>query len=638
MAERGDGRSLVQSKVVQAPAPPPPSEQVAGSVLAPPTGPYEARPGQQFVFWMATIADTITPWGTDVVARDKQLRSFFPQEPFLAGAVYTVCISNAAFKWRVVGPKATAGAVQEMLHHAQLGAGWQSFITRLSLDLATQDNGAFIEVIRQGDSPSAPVLGIQVLDAAQCIRTGVPDTPVIYLDAKGRQHLMKWYQVIALSEFPSTIESMFGVQYSAITRVLRAAQVLRDYSLYKGEKIGGRFTEAVHVIGGVAQKHIDDIINRQKESADNEGLVRYMMPVIVGSLDPQAEPRVVTLNLKSLPEGFDLDKELKWYIASLGLGLGRDYQDFAPLSSGNLGTAEQSTVLHMKARGKGPAHFMGTLEQAFNFYGVMPRTVTFEFEEQDSQEDKVEAEISKERFEAWKIGIDSGVLTPEVAQMMAFEAGEINEEQNAALTLQRQEAQAQADAIAGGEAGGAVIPEGDETLEEGEPADTDGAIDVNLDEGEPSDKARRWLTRWLPWVKDREPDDFDVLMGAARRAGLQLKASAEARARAAYKAGQSDAAVQALRVAAKALEDSADQAPVILVQPSPVAIENVVPAAAAAPITFAPQVVVEQPATTLRAELTMPDVVEETTVIRERQDDPSSPIRKLVKRIMRGGK
>ena len=626
MADGNDGNT----RLIQAPAPPPPTDVVAASVVAPPVNVFEARAGSPFVFWMASIADTVMPWGQDVVRRDKQLRDFWPQEPFLAGAIYTVCISNAAFKWRVVGPKATAGAVQTMLHHAQLGEGWQSFITRLSLDLLTSDNGTFIEVIRAGDSPSAPVMGIQVLDSAQCVRTGVPDTPVIYTDRQGRMHKMRWYQVIALSEFPSTIESMYGVQYSAVTRVLRAAQVLRDYSLYKGEKIGGRFTEAIHVIGGVAQKHIDDIINRQKEQADNEGLVRYMMPVIVGSLDPQAEPRVVTLNLKSLPEGFDLDKELKWYIASLGLGLGRDYQDFAPLSSGNLGTAEQSTVLHMKARGKGPGHFMGTLEQAFNFYGVMPRTVTFEFEEQDIQEDKAEAEVSKSRWEAWKVGIDSGTLSPRVVASMAFEAGELNEEQFALVTADLDAAESQAEEAA------ANLPAADDTLEEGEPVDTDaGVTDVNLQEGEPEatpSKARRWLARKMPWVKSREPDDFDFLMGAARHAAEKMRRQAQERETMAYKAGQSDAAVRSLQVAAKALAESADQAPVILVQPAEVHIQA---AAAAAPITFSPEIHVEQPATTLKAELTMPDVVEETTVVRERPDDPTSPIRKLIKRITR---
>jgi len=219
MADGNDGNT----RLIQAPAPPPPTDVVAASVVAPPTNVFEARAGSPFVFWMASVADTVMPWGQDVVRRDKQLRDFWTQEPFLAGAIYTVCISNAAFKWRVVGPKATAGAVQNMLHHAQLGEGWHSFITRLSLDLLTQDNATFIEVIRAGDSPSAPVLGIQVLDSAQCVRTGVPDTPVIYTDRQGRMHKMRWYQVIPFSEFPSTIESMYGVQYSAVTRVLRAA-------------------------------------------------------------------------------------------------------------------------------------------------------------------------------------------------------------------------------------------------------------------------------------------------------------------------------------------------------------------------------------------------------------------------------
>src|SRR3990167_9587017 len=245
----------------------------------------------------------------------------------------------------------------------------------------------------------------------------------------------------------------------------------------------------------------------------------------------------------------------------------------------------------MKARGKGPGHFMGTLEQAFNFYGVMPRTVTFEFEEQDIQEDGAEAEVSKGRWEAWKIGIDSGTLTPEVVQMMAFEAGEINEEQNAMLLEQRAEAAAQAGTPLD-------VPAGDETLEEGEPVDTDsGASDVDLQE--------------------REPTDLDFLIAATKQAAERLQREAQEREGMAYKAGQSDAAVRSLQMAAKALAESADQAPVILVQPAEVHVQA---AAAAAPITFAPEIHVEQPATTLKAELSLPDVVEETTVVRERPD------------------
>ena len=136
----------------------------------------------------------------------------------------------------------------------------------------------------------------------------------------------------------------------------------------------------------------------------------------------------------------------------------------------------------------------------------------------------------------------------------------------------------------------------------------------------------------MPWVKGREPTDLDFLIGATKQAAERLQREAQEREGMAYKAGQSDAAVRSLQMAAKALAESADQAPVILVQPGEVHVQA---AAAAAPINFAPEIHVEQPAMTLKAELSLPDVVEETTVVRERPDDPTSPIRKLIKRITR---
>ena len=198
--------------------------------------------------------------------------------------------------------------------------------------------------------------------------------------------------------------------------------------IYRGEKAGGRFGEAVHVLGGVAQSDIDDVIARSQEGADNQGLVRYLQPMILGSLDPNTKPEVATLELRSLPESFNLDDELRWYIASLALGFGRDYQEFAPLPGGGLGTSQQSYIMHLKSRGKGPATFMNVLETAFNFHGVMPKSVQFEYLEQDIEEEKLVADTKKTRAEERKARIESFEITPEVARQIARDDGDLKEE------------------------------------------------------------------------------------------------------------------------------------------------------------------------------------------------------------------
>jgi hypothetical protein len=396
---------------------------------------FQTWPGVYGVLTMqlASVADDIVPWGRSPWKRDQQLREFWPTENILAGALYSICARNAALDWKIDGPPRTAAAVQDMLHSANLGKGWIDFATRLTLDLATQDNGAFIELIREGDSPTAAVIGLNDLDAARCLRTGDPNVPVVYTDRIGYRHLMKWYQVVSITEMPSPIETMNGMQYSALTRILRAAQVLRDISVYQREKIGARGPTSIHLVSGVAQARIEDQINKEAEKGDNQGLMRYLQPTILASLDPAAGVTHVEIPIKSLPDGFDEDKALKWYISTLALGFGRDYQDFAPLPGGGLGTSNQSQILHEKSQGKGPALHIKILEHIFNFQGVLPSTCSWRVDEEDLATDLDKAKVRTEEAAETKIMIDSGVWTPKFVRQMQVDSGRITDEQLAML-------------------------------------------------------------------------------------------------------------------------------------------------------------------------------------------------------------
>lgn len=411
-------------KDVNTPAPPPPKQILTRSVEKPPVN-IEAGPGggNTFTFWLASIADTFEPWGRNYFQRDKDLRDFFHTETYLSGAVYSSVISNSQLEWTLDGPEQTTEAVHELLNQANMGKGWSHFTKQLSLDIYSQDNGGFVEIVRLSNSPAAAVIGIKTLDAARCQRTGDLNFPVIYTDNQGGRHKMPWYSVITFEEYPSNIETMYGLQYCAVTRALRAAQILRDYAIYKGEKAGGRFAEAIHVVGGVSSQDLKDVQARAGEEGDNAGLARYLGPLVIGSLDPETNPSVATLDLKSLPDSFNLDQEMKWYIASLALAFGRDYQDFAPLSTGNLGTGQQSETLHKKAMQKASSAFMSMIEQAFNFYGVMPQTVTFEFHEEDLETDQAKADIAETWSTTFKNMAEAGVILPPIARQMLQDEG-----------------------------------------------------------------------------------------------------------------------------------------------------------------------------------------------------------------------
>ncbi len=98
------------------------------------------------VFMFAQKADECPEWWTP--HRDYYLRKFWPTEPFLASTIYSIAARNAAFRYEFQGPEKDVEYCQELFAQAEMGAGWHAMILKVTVDLLTQDNGAFIEVIR----------------------------------------------------------------------------------------------------------------------------------------------------------------------------------------------------------------------------------------------------------------------------------------------------------------------------------------------------------------------------------------------------------------------------------------------------------------------------------------------------------
>lgn len=387
--------------------------------------PSPSESGGNLIIRMSGIADTIPAWGENQNARDAQLRAFWPTEPMIASAISSTVMRYAAFGWTLNGGPRTVEIVRRVLHSVEMGKGWIPFIEKVLLDYFTQDNGGFIEMVRTEDSEDAPVISMNHLDSGQCRLTGDPVTPVYYTDRKGNTHALKYYQVAHIVDMPSPIERYYGQQYCALTRMLAAAQVARDILQYKSEKLSGRYHRSIHLVSGVQTKTINDALEEQRLIFDARGTVRYIQPAIIASLDPTARVSHAQVDLAGLPDGFDEEVANRWYINQIALALGSDYQDFAPLPGGNLGTSTQSEVLHLKSKGKGPALFMHLLEQHFNMHGVMPRNVTFQFGEQDVTENLERAKLQMIRAQTRAMQISSGEIDAKMARQIAVDQGDL---------------------------------------------------------------------------------------------------------------------------------------------------------------------------------------------------------------------
>lgn len=386
-----------------------------------------ARPPlmNDFVMYYATAADEMPRWGVAPTERDKALRKFWYTEPYLASAVFSTAARYASYQYHVHGPAKQVARYQDMLAMSDQGGGWHRLILKHLIDEFTQDNGAFMETVRLENNDTSPVVQLNHLDAGRCYRTGLLKEPVVYYDNHDIGHVLKHYQVAEFTEMPSPEERARGLQFCTVTRMLRAAQIMRDVNQYMYEKIGGRRQRAIHLVSGVGRATIAEAIAQAQGTADQENAVRYMDPVVVAAIDPTAKVAKETIELASLPDSFNEETRFRWYIACMALAFGGDYQDFAPLPGGNLGTAQQSEVLDRKARGKGPGLFQSQITQKFNFHGIMPRTCRFSFGDAFSDETAADAQAAKTRAEERKIRIESGEITPAIARQIAVDAGDL---------------------------------------------------------------------------------------------------------------------------------------------------------------------------------------------------------------------
>jgi hypothetical protein len=249
---------------------------------------------------------------------------------------------------------------------------------------------------------------------------------VIYQDRRGAFHELMAWQVMALADMPSPIEEMHEVGFSFVSRVFRSAQTVRDWIIYREEKISGRFARAVHLTNISAQA-ISDAIAQAGAYADERGLTRYSQPIIADTLDPSGRPYHTTIPLAELPEGWDEDTMMRWYVALIALAAGEHYSFFAPMPGRRLGSAREVEVQERQARGKSSRLFMDMITDMFTNAGVFPSDCLFVFKDKDPDEQKQKDDGAFRRAETRRRRIESGEITPAIARQIALDEGDLKE-------------------------------------------------------------------------------------------------------------------------------------------------------------------------------------------------------------------
>lgn len=333
-------------------------------------------------------------------SRDIVLSQFWMEEPILSGAVYSMAAKMSSLSWAVVGKKTKAVPFSEILWSAGSSSGydWSSFISPTAQDFYTTDRGVFWETPRE----NGRIVELGHIDALQCAPTGIFNKPVYYLSSiTGQEIWFKPEDIIRFSSMPSPRESMFGNGFCAVARAYKSAKLLLGLHQYDVEKLNNLPPEGVAAVSGLTMDEFKDALAFWKAAREKNQSLTF--PQVLWLLGSQigSQVKVDITGFSQMPESFSREIVVNQYVNIVALDFGVDVREFWPISSGALGSASESEIQHMKAKGKGPGEFISTVERKLNDEFAETDEAEFQFDTQDMGEDQTSATIAKTWIDAF---------------------------------------------------------------------------------------------------------------------------------------------------------------------------------------------------------------------------------------------
>lgn len=353
--------------------------------------------------WVGRTKGIMDNYDYDDPSRDYALSIIWKQEPIMAGAIYSMCAKFSALSWNITGKRLPARRYATILSEAAHigGYGWGAYIASVANDFLTLNRGTFSETAKEGDPSIGPLAELGHIDALNCTLTGNSKYPMEYWSDTTGQHIRfqpgEYFHVASL---PSPREMHVGSGFCAVDRSLRALKLLMGLHDYDDEKLANLPPEGVAAVTGLTLEEFNDALALWRAARQKDNSLTFPQVLWLLASQPNAEISVTMTPFSTLPEAFDRKSVVDQYATTLALCLGVDVREIWTIASGGgLGSAGESEIQHMKAKGKGPGEFITATEREIN--GELPEGVDWGFDTQDIEEDANQAAIAKAWIDAY---------------------------------------------------------------------------------------------------------------------------------------------------------------------------------------------------------------------------------------------
>lgn len=357
----------------------------------------DAQKGVGDSFWYGTYqrGDYLPMWGTR--ERERYLRAYYRHEfNWMGQSAFGGLIKKVkSAPWEIKG-KRRVSYFQQVLRQADFGRGWGSLLSKVLLDYLRQDGGGFIEIIAPGNplkAPVGPVTGLAHLDSLRCLPTGDPEYPVVYYSRKGKLHLMHRTRVIQLVDMPDGDESQPGYGLCALSRAISIVVAQIHMGRYITQQLDDKPKPGFVVASNITRPIMQQAFNDYKKEQQSDEMPAWGKTIWFFATDPTAPAKLEQVSFAQAPNDWSYKEYTDLHVNAWALALGVDVQELWQLSGGNIGSAQQSQILHAKSQGKTYGDILTGLERVLN--DVLPETLEFAFKRHDPYEAQERAQTAQ---------------------------------------------------------------------------------------------------------------------------------------------------------------------------------------------------------------------------------------------------
>jgi len=374
--------------------------------------------------------------GGDNRDRDGVLAEIWKMEPHTAGVVNSVENIDGNRGWTLRGGRNQVMRFSRVLHSADsnaegMGGGWREYFKKCSRSYHTSDVGSMSEIGRVGGE-NGPLGALYSFDPLRCILASLYS--MNYIPSQGNRP-MKFEsprQYFRCASMSSTDESMVGMGFCALSRIIDFVRLMKAVYEYDMEELGAQAMTGLLMLNGIKQDQWDEAMKdrRDKLTAKEQ---EWFAGVTVLASPPGVETDAKLVALSNLPKGYQKREWVDLMMYATALCFGYDAAEFWPVSTGGLGGRSQETsVQHRKASGKGAADFPLTYQE--DLQEQLPDSLEFTFDERDVEGDIAEVNLSLKKAELvtslYESGLaqGAGLLTKEQALSLAAQLGIIDKD------------------------------------------------------------------------------------------------------------------------------------------------------------------------------------------------------------------